>query len=275
MKFAFLILFLCFESCAFGTHSKPCLRALIVGDTVSKNIRPGSEIDIFRMKKSLSAIAHQIHYQPKIVTLYGKKLSPKRLQRWILSIKKNSRDIVFFYFTGHGGRTFNQTQPLPIIALPTIKPKNTIFTVKADHIYTLVAEKHPRLGICIFDCCNNTVTAKYLFDKKALSAFIVPKNHPLPGLKSLFVKTRGLICIAAASPGQPAVTAVSGIYPGSFLTTGLLHSLIHESQTTKATWKKVCKASSFYIKNILHGKQRPMYFLSVPKDTSTTNPYQS
>jgi hypothetical protein len=226
------------------------------------------------MEKSLSAIAHQIHYQPKIVTLSGKKLSAKSLSRWMNSIKKNSKDILFFYFTGHGGRTFNQTGPIPIIAVPTIKPRRTILAIQGELIFKQIADKHARLGICIFDCCNNTGAIKNLSEKDSLNACIVPRNHTLPGLKALFVKTRGLICIMAASPGQTAVTAIAGANPGSFLTTSLLHSLIQESENSHPSWKKVCKSSSVYLKNYLHGNQQPMYFLRLPKDASNTKTSQ-
>ena len=227
------------------------------------------------MKKSLSAIARHINYQPKIVTLHGKKLSSTRLYRWLGSIKNNTKDIVIFYFTGHGGRTFDQIEPLPIIMMPMIKPKKTVLFERSTLISEKIKHKNPRLGICIFDCCNRVPPKKNLITKNALFTPVIPKNRSLPGLKTLFVKTRGFICIAAASPGQVMLTQVAGPQPGALLTTSLLHSLLLESKKTKTTWKKVCKATSAYLKDVFHGEQQPMYFLTFPKDVPATYSHSS
>jgi hypothetical protein len=264
MRFAILIFSLCFLTCTLEARSKPCLRALIVGDIVSKGIAPGTKIDMFRMKKSLKAIAHQIHYRPKITALAGKNLSRKQLKRWMLSIKKNSNDILLFYFTGHGCRSFKEKQPFPIIALPVAKPKNRMITMKSNLICKRIAQKNPRLSICIFDCCNSECYPKPFIEKSNLFSLIVPKKRKLPGLKSLFLRTRGVIWIAAAVPGQSAITAVAGKHAGSYLTTSLLHSLIKGAEKPQITWAEVCKNSTAYIKHVLHGKQQPLYALFLP-----------
>jgi hypothetical protein len=260
-----LFLFLALISNAYAERQTRYLHALVVTDTISPTIEPGTSIDRLRMKKSLLAIAKHIHYKPHITVLSGKKTSRPRILKWIASLKNTHKDIVLFYFSGHGERSSSRKESFPVLAIPAKSRFSSMKFLKGRQINKLLLKKHPRFCLSIFDCCNSSLPYKSLFNPKKIRPLIFPKKGFFPGLKSLFCECTGFIGIIAAPPGQNAITATSGCYRGSFLTSGLLHGLIQEGKNSSASWEMVCKNSSQFIATQLRGKQRPIYFI-MPKN---------
>ena len=101
-----------------GKESTPSLRALVACDLISTNIQKGSQADLDRIKKSISNIAHQLNIHRRITVLDRKKFKVNNVSRWLSSIKPNSKDIVLFYFSGHGGRLRSSQGPWPFLVFP-------------------------------------------------------------------------------------------------------------------------------------------------------------
>ena len=79
-----------------------CLRALILCDSATPTVKTVSYADALRMKKSLENIAYQLKLCPRIRTLVGKNLFFENVKKWVRSIPRSSRDVVFVYYSGYG-----------------------------------------------------------------------------------------------------------------------------------------------------------------------------
>ena len=240
-------------------EAKPILRALIACDLTSKEIRPGSRADLIRMKKSCIAIARQLGITPKITTLQGKKFSVKRVSNWLNAIPKQANDIVFFYYSGHGGRYNTLKDPWPFLIFPLPKNPRKAKTLMGGSVYKLLAQKKPRLSIIIFDCCNNFFQSKDAAGAVSPVPPMITSSPILPGLKTLFLQSRGIITSCAARPGEIAITTVRGAITGGIFTTGFLFSLKYFAQQPAPTWDQVFTGAATCCQRYTHGKQNPKF----------------
>lgn len=246
---------------------KPTFRALIACDMTSKDIRLGSRSDMDRMKKSCLAIAQQLGLTPKITTLQGKYFTVKKVSKWLDSIPSRSGDIVLFYYSGHGGRYSSVKDPWPFLIFPLRKNPRKAKALMGGSIYQYLRKKQARLSVIIFDSCNNSFQRKdgeFLSDELILPT--LTPSSPLPGLKNLFLHTKGIITSCAAKPGETAVTTVRGKITGGIFTTGFLYSVKYFAMQPNANWNDVFSGASAYCARYYQGRQHPIYTIeTVPK----------
>lgn len=260
LKWFLFFLFICGGSTLPAREKKITLRALVACDLISENIRQGSAADLTRMKRNLAAIAKQLGVAHKITVLRNGSLSVSRVKKWISSLQEKSNDIVFFYYSGHGGRTGSSQGPWPFIVCPRreINKQAKVFMGKA--IYNQIVKKKPRLGIIMFDSCNNRIQKKNpeLLPSRMTLDF---DKTPLPGLKRLFLEQRGIIISSAASPGEVAVTAIRGPILGGIFTTGFLFSLKYYAQNPHTSWDEVLSGATLFCQKFYQGRQNPRYII--------------
>lgn len=261
MKFYIVALFLLINGFLLSREHNPSFRALIACDMASQDIRQGSRADLVRMKKSLNAIAQQLKITPKIVTLKGKNFTAKNVAKWLHALPSHTDDIVFFYYSGHGGRYSSFKDPWPFLLFPSKNREKRAIAVVGGSVYRFLRQKDPRLSIIIFDSCNN------VFQKKE-GAFLSPQQTPvisrtsqLPGLKSLFLNIRGTITSCASRPGEVAVTTVRGKVIGGIFTSGLLYSMQYLATNPNVTWNEVLAGASSYCQRYYQGRQHPIYMI--------------
>ena len=260
LKFFLFFLLVCEGNPLPAREKKITLRALVACDLISENIRQGSAADLSRMKRNLAAIAKQLGVAHKITVLRNKALTVPRVKKWMSSLHEKSNDIVVFYYSGHGGRTGSSQGPWPFIVCPRqgINERPKVLMGKA--IYKQIAKKSPRLGIIMFDSCNNRIQRKSPQTLPPHVTLDIDKT-PLPGLKSLFLEQRGIIISSAASPGEVAVTAIRGPVLGGIFTTGFLFSLKYYARNPNASWDEVLSGATLFCQKFYQGRQNPRYII--------------
>ena len=260
MKWLAIVLVFLLHTPLSAKTAKPTFRALIACDMTSKDIHQGSKSDMERMKSSCLAIAQQLGITPKITTLQGKRFTVKKVSKWLASIPSRSRDIVFFYYSGHGGRYSSVKDPWPFLIFPLRKNPRKAKALMGGSVYQYLRKKQARLSVIIFDSCNNAFQKK---DGTFLSEdFVLPTLTPsqvLPGLKTLFLHTKGIITSCAAKPGETAVTTVRGKITGGIFTTGFLYSIKYFAQQQNPTWNDIFSGASAYCARYYQGRQHPIY----------------
>jgi hypothetical protein len=255
-----LFLFICIGTCLSAREGKTTLRALVACDLISENIRDGSAADLSRMKKTLASIAKQLGVASKITVLQKGSLTVPKVKKWLSSLQEKSNDIVFFYYSGHGGRVGSSQGPWPFIVCPRKGLNKPAKVLMGKTVYKQISKKNPRLGIIMFDSCNNRIQRK--------SPQILPPhltldfdNDDLPGLKQLFLDQRGIIISSAASPGEVAVTAIRGPVLGGIFTTGFLFSLKYYAKNPNASWNDVLSGATLFCQKFYQGRQNPRYII--------------
>jgi hypothetical protein len=188
----------------------------------------------------------------------------EKVRQWKNNLPKNSDDIVFFYYSGHGyidapGIQWPQLNLFEKLTLGSRIMYQKIF-FSGGNMQKDIRQLHNRLSIIFFDCCNGNEKD---MDRYKLShplyKPVLRKKYSLPGLESLFLKTKGLITVSSASPHE-----LSGCYPktkpyGGFFTTGLLLSFIKCCKSSNVTWEQILDETNKYVASISDEGQHVLY----------------
>ena len=111
-----------------------------------------------------------------------------------MSLPDRSGDIIFIYFTGHGSQDGIEG-PWPVLRIP----KGT-YLRSAEILYFLRQHKH-RLAVAVINACNVQPSVTDTHEILTHGHQNIFHNASLPGFKSLFLGTRGIVFISASSPG--------------------------------------------------------------------------
>lgn len=226
--FVFLLLF---APCT--TLSGESLHALIACDTFS-DLRSSTKKDIAHVKTALHEISIQTGLRLTTHLLHDDTLTADNVRAWIQSIEKKPTDVVVFYYSGHGFRSQNMQTQWPRLFFSK-KRESFSSDILYEHLYVI----RSRLVIIILDCCNTFLASK-IPEGLALTKNGSHQKTPLPGLKTLFLRTRGIIMAAGSSPGEAAFALDSGgVFTNSFI-----QALSSETTSENSTWNNIFDRTS-------------------------------
>lgn len=253
----FFILF--FSSYIFTTEHKPTLHVLILCDTSSSNIKKASFVDLSNMRRATSLIAKNLHMKKSIRILKGKKMRTGALLHWLKSLSISQKDIVIFYYSGHGFRLESDKTPWPSFLLPGIKSPMSL--ISGEKICDILRAHSQRFTLVIFDCCNFEAIEKGIGFTPRNQIF----NHHtfFPGLQSLFKAHHGMVTIASASPGEFSIAITGGPAKGSIFTSEFLKTLFYKCQKKKPSWKQILERTSDKCSRMTDNTQNPIGYIEL------------
>jgi hypothetical protein len=209
--------------------SERTIHAVLVGDTNS-NIRATVRHDLEHMRSALKVIARKTKMHLVTKTITGSRVTESKV-RAMTNLLAQTRGISIFYFSGHGFRFPDAHSPWPRL---TFMEKNE--SMNGESITSSLKKGKARLTLLIFDCCNQPVP--YLKSPHFLSKIPAAKQKlSWSTAQTLFMKTNGVVIMAAAIPGEVA----RGSGAGSFFTTSLLESLSSSQKAQKTSWNDIFK----------------------------------
>jgi hypothetical protein len=238
------------------------IHVLLAADTIS-DVKKSSHQDLKHMKKELSIISKATGMTLNIKELYNRRLTFKKLKKWILNQKFGSNDIVLLYYTGHGLRTEKSKTVWPAIYLP---PKKEI--VELNDLFLKLTERSAALYIVFADCCNNYMKGRPFLPKPLLfpeekSTGYTPSTA---GHKKLFCQTRGVIIASGSIPGKRAwCTEKGGVFTNAFLV-----ALRSEFSHRDPQWSRVFRKTKMLCQHF----QRPQFQIELKKPKRTLIPKQ-
>jgi hypothetical protein len=107
-------------------------------------------------------------------------------------------------------------------------------------------ENHHRFAILLFDCCNENISPGPYASVRKNENVVITGNKRLPGLKTLFLKARGILIGSSASPGEFSLCDHHG---GTF-TNGFLHALDNKCFNQHISWNDIFpKVTEYCLKN--------------------------
>lgn len=180
-----------------GNPNKP-------GDT---GIGPSVTVDFERMGVEMTTISKSIGYRLKKYYYYGTQESFSRnsLESVLANLTCSPNDIVFFYYSGHGGRAMNELTIFPEMVLKVpYGPVSSSQLYPLHDVYTEIKKKSPRLTIVMGDLCNSTVEGFYRNDNNRSKGATVLSKGTCDVYRNLFLNVKGGL-IAASS--KPSVTS--------------------------------------------------------------------
>lgn len=177
------------------------IHMVLVGNTLDKKIGTSCKMDLNRTQEVFTSVARFLGIRTKIVRLEGAMFGKKKMMDAVQALKPvANKDIVVFYYTGHGFRMPSDRYVYPHLDM-TYRPDQDYKTesVSIRSIYDVIKAKGARLNLVLSDCCNSyvgapLVTAPWFMKKKSIPALMYMQN-----VRKLFLDPRPVSILAAAA----------------------------------------------------------------------------
>ncbi|MFN4283413.1 MAG: DM9 repeat-containing protein [Alphaproteobacteria bacterium] len=196
--------------------SAQTLQAILIADTNDASIGISVKKDFENLKRLLQQVSGYTGMKLEMQALEGPQVTLANVRAAVNAVKPGTNDTIFFYYSGHGYRTYNKTTRFPYLYISN----------QGQDFGEIVAElrkKSPRLLIAVTDSCNNVM------DLPVASAMASRMASAPPDYKKTFSRlwldAAGEIAISSTSEGE---YAWGDDDVGGFFTKRLLGS--HETQ---------------------------------------------
>lgn len=192
-------------------------------DTNDDKIGKGVAKDVTLMLDFVMSLAEKLGMEENLkpaVVMMGDDCSPLRLKSVISDFNCDPKDIVIFYYSGHGIRSFSDTSEFPQMCLGSNTQKDYI---PLEYVKDELERKGAaRLCLVIGDCCNNYSNAVLSKDNTLTAASWPSHKSNSEGLKKLFLEAKGTIIASSSKRGQYSWVNST---QGGFFTLGFLEEL--------------------------------------------------
>lgn len=201
------------------------VHALLVIMDGEADIGTSVDIDRKRVEKLLSDIQNKNVCRVKINVLESSAntATANRAKQWIKDVRPADNDVLFVYYSGHGGMLRNETF--------IVTQGNVLF--RKELVKAMERAPNCRLKILIVDACSNAVDAEN------------PTLNPdlRSTLTNLFVEHKGFLNLAAATEGE---YAWSNDRRGGWFTSSLIETIYEYPDPNGdnfVSWEEVFKAT--------------------------------
>ena len=246
--------------------SAQTLHAIIFANTESpgdpnnprdRGIGPSVTVDFERMGIEMTSIAKFIGYNLKKYYYYGSsdRFNRNNLVNLLDNFSCTKDDIVFFYYSGHGGRYENEDSNYPEMILKVQHGASVNDLYPLYDTYKRLKSKSPRLTIVFGDLCNSTWKGAYKPNKSLKSASM--KSSPVCDVyKNLFLNVKGGLIAASSKPGHTSGCAYfkDGSDAGGIFTASFLECLgAFVSQGEEVSWNSLLENARDFAQEISRG----------------------
>ncbi len=203
-------------------QKKAQLHLVIVANTEDETIGNTCMLDKDRTYKTFKDLAEflGIGFESKVI--FGSDYSKENVQVAVSALKPSARDIVVFYYSGHGFRDDKGNSQFPNMALSNKSYEDAVkSSINVEEVYNNIRTKGARFNLVISDCCNNAPD-----DRETISCDI-PRTRSstigwsLENCKALFMTNTPMsIIMTAAKPGEKSTgnSSYGGFFTNQFRT---------------------------------------------------------
>jgi hypothetical protein len=250
------------------------LHAIIFADTEDPRVGPSVKHDMEKMQNEIGMIANATGMQLETYFNSESNANKEHLLTVLQNLRCEPDDVVFFYYSGHGGRATDDRSKFPQIRFDASD-------AEAYPLYKVdenIAAKHPKFRIVMGDLCNSV--SDYLSVKSEIgSGKSIIKSDPALVYQNLFRNLKGSVIVASSQAGEISVAMPDGgAFSICFLNElGRMVSGNHQpdwnvlmENTRKATVESAGHTPVFDV-NINNGTSRPGSTVIVGQQTN--NPF--
>lgn len=219
------------------------IHMLIVADTLEQSIGQSCAMDVHRAVDTYTQIAEYIGSKIKVRYVAGKNYNKRNVVSELKMLKPSSKDVVIFYYTGHGYNTDDANRRYPNLDLRANKKTEDYRkeTLNMEDIYKMIRAKGARMNLVLSDCCNSkvglpNVVAPKPFKKKSIGVELNSKN-----VRALFLDKKISILATAADTLQRAASnnTFGGFF--SYYLKTCMEKRCSKTQTTLPSWNQILK----------------------------------
>lgn len=254
----FVILF-----CASVNLSAQKIHAIAFCNTLDSKIGESCANDHDRFKDEIELIAPILGYELVFTSKIAENCSKDNLMSVLQNLNTTDKDIIFFYYSGHGSHAPGDNDLLPQMCLKynAYEESKWVPVKKVDEI---LSTKSGALKIIMTDCCNKVqdfVSQKFaLMECKGNTTYndIRPENY-----RKLFLEAKGKIIVTSSKKGQVSY----GPKEGGVFSISFWNELWNAGTTNqKPDWNSLlAKVKSSTLK-VTQNKQEPYYTINVHGD---------
>ena len=231
VKFAYflaLLAFLLSSAVCVTPADAQAVHALLVIMDDDPSIGKSVDVDRQHIKKLLNSVQNEICDVETTILLSSKDTATHDgILRWVQNINVATNDVVFIYYSGHGGmnsegKTFLVTEGK--------------FLYRSDLVNALEHARLPRLTLLITDCCSSLVESNLEPMLQSSRSGARPTQQVL---NNLFLEHRGFLHLTSASEGQ---YAWGNSATGGWFTMGLINAMKNDPDKNRdsfLSWKEV------------------------------------
>lgn len=220
------------------------LHLLVVADTQDEEIGPTCEKDRVRVTKNYRELAQFMGIGFKETAVFGPSYNKKNVEAAIQALRPSPKDIVVFYYTGHGFSNPQDQHQFPHLVLrqASFEPLKEN-SLNMEIIYSMIKAKGARVNLVMSDCCNSDPSAI----APTMADVTRTRNSGVPWDKNtcqaLFMPAKPVsILMTAASKGELAAgnMAYGGFFSYNFKA-ALDRSLSPFNAMRGVTWDQIIK----------------------------------
>lgn len=258
-----VLIYICYLLSINVTYSATKLHMVLFGNTSDQSIGQSMLVDVSYYDYLSSELQKVLddNVEVKYQRFLGIECNPDNVKEYLEGLSC-SGDIVFFVYTGHGGRSHKDVSKYPRMCLGSHYADEWI---SVSNVIDIIKSKGARLQIVIADCCNSYYDRPV---KQNVEGFInQPSGFSKDILSRLFYETEGAVCITAASPGE---YGWCNSREGSFLSYYFVSTL--QNAHNDMTWQELFQTVSdktfeitdrMYKNRSITKSQRPVFDVSV------------
>lgn len=257
-------------SCAFTGIQAQKVHKILFGHTTDKKIGATVEVDITRVSNEIDAIGSYLNYEVKNYIYNGDECSKENLEKVLSSLSVSNKDIIVFYYSGHGGHAnggFEDKWPQMCLNKPQFQDKY----VPLRKVIDTLGSKHAHFTLILSDCCNSIdetgiVTVKGLL--KGAGDDTTINERTKQNYINLFTKYSGVLPITSSKLGQ---TSGCNSRDGGYFTYCFFNSLYESvNGTAIASWESIVKDATSSTLSYTRNEQEPIGDMSLLQYNGST-----
>lgn len=230
--------------------------AIIFADTEDERIGKSTNLDLNNVSNMLVEAQSSLKGEMEFIYyIYPESYcSPQNLRKVLDNIRCQSDDVVFFYYSGHGVRSVDDTSPYPQMCLGLSLDEQSKM-ISVEGVDRAIARKKPRLRFVITDCCNSEdefVTPKLEISK----GNSVVNSKKKSNYSKLFLEKYGNVIVTSSKAGE---TSSCNEEIGGFFTFCLLAVLENAIQQNVSDWNVIMKAVQESTEDVSSNRMHPVY----------------
>lgn len=180
--------------------------------------------DMNNITNLYSNLAKQIGIPFGLTEISGSNFSKENVEKAIMALQPTSKDIVIFYFSGHGFRFSSDFSRYPRMLFRTDSlQRREEINLGQEDVYERLIQKGAKVNLVISDCCNEDVGPSARFGRNSLTTRSIGFGRAKLNVKNVealfFPQNRNNMIITSADKNQLASgnPALGGYFTFSFM----------------------------------------------------------
>ena len=225
----------------------PTMHVILIADVYS-NIAEACGIDERNMEDLVQKIGRLTGME---VRVHEAGFSRDEVQDAVAAINAGRDDVILFYYTGHGYRHNDQSDPFPYMNLTTGGGHPYDIGLSMKWVNDQLTRKGARLTLTLGDLCNSIIDLPEPGSELEVGQIT-------EAYKRLFLYSHGEVLMCSSKAGQYSIATRSG----SHFTNAFLEALDTEARGEGAysiTWEQVLDQTINMTMSLSGGEQLPYY----------------